>query len=107
VTITAAVSGPGEVTASVGDRSQVLAVDDGEVEVTLAAEPSPGVLVVPEGEPVDVVLAVDGRELHYLARVVDGQVQVIEPPVQIRHYQFPGHAPVDVDEDVSRRIRPT
>jgi hypothetical protein len=109
VTLTAAVTGPGEVTATVGDESQVLEVHDGEVEVTLAAEEAPGApdaLVVPAGEPVEVVLAIGDAELHYLARSMDGSVQVIEPPHQVRHYHFPGHAPVDASEDVSSRIRP-
>jgi hypothetical protein len=106
VTLTAEVFGLGEVKVTSGDESKVLEVDDGEVEVVLAADEVPGALVIPSGDPVDVVIGVEGHELHYLARTVDGEVQVIEPPIQIRHYHFPGHAPVDVDEDVSTRIRP-
>ena len=60
----------------------------------------------PRGDPVEVVIGVGDAELHYLARVVDGEVQVILPPMPIRHYHFPGHPPTDVVEDVSARIRP-
>lgn len=106
VALSARIIGPGEVTARVGDQEQVLPVTDGTVTVTLAAEPTEGALVVPEGRPVQVVIGVDDAELHYLARVVDGEVQVIEPPMPVRHYHFPGHAPTDVVEDVSARIGP-
>ncbi len=106
VTLAALVTGDGEVTASVGDDDQVLEVVDGKVQVTVAAAPTPGALVVPEGRPTDVVIGVDDYELHYLSRLVDGQVQVIEPPTPIRHYHFPGHPTADVIEDVWFRIRP-
>jgi hypothetical protein len=94
------------VTAAVGEDRQVLEVVDGKVQVTVAAEATPGALVVPEGGPVDVVIGFDDYELHYLARSVDGEVQVIEPPTPIRHYHFPGHPAADIIEDVGFRIRP-
>jgi hypothetical protein len=106
VELTARVVGLGEVTARVGDQEQVLPVVDGTVTATVAAAPTDGALVVPEGDPVEVVLAIGDAELHYLARAIDGEVQVILPPTPIRHYHFPGHAPTDVVEDVSARIRP-
>lgn len=106
VTLTAEVTDPGEVTAAVGEDRQVLEVVDGKVQVTVAAEATPGALVVPEGGPVDVVIEFDDYELHYLARSVDGEVQVIEPPTPIRHYHFPGHPAADIIEDVGFRIRP-
>lgn len=106
VTLEAEVFGPGTPYAGLeGDEEPVAAVD-GRIEVTLAAAPTTGALVVPEGEPVWVVLGIEDFELHYLARNVDGEVQVIEPPNPVRHYAFEGYDPVDVHEDVDVRITP-
>jgi hypothetical protein len=98
--------GPGTPTVEVDGERQPLPAAGGEQQVVLAAEPTAGAVVVPAGDPVVVVIGLDGYELHYLARSIDGEVQVIVPPTPIRHYHFPGHDPVDVIEDVSGRIGP-
>lgn len=106
VDLAAEVVGPGPTYTEVdGDRQPVEAVD-GRISLRLAAEPSPGARLVPEGGPVTVVLGIDGFELHYLARSVDGEVQVIEPPTFVRHYQFEGYPPQDVVEQIDIRIHP-
>ncbi len=105
VTLAADTSYPGKTYAGIDGEEEVVPADDGRIEVTLAAEDTPGAVTIPEGEPVWVVLGIDDFELHYLARNVDGQVQVIEPATPIRHYAFEGHDPTDVIEDVDVRIR--
>jgi hypothetical protein len=106
VDLAAQTFGPGEPYAGIDGDEQPVEAEDGRIEVTLAAVPTPGAVTVPAGDPVWVVLGIEDFELHYLARVVDGEVQVIEPPTPIRHYQFDGHDPVDVIEDTSVRIVP-
>lgn len=86
-----------------------LALDDGELRVSVTPEGGGGDVEVPAGPPVEVVLGVDGFELHWLARVDPndaGRVQVIDPPRQVRRYAFEGRRPVEVVEDVSAFIRP-
>ncbi|MCU1371175.1 MAG: hypothetical protein JWO77_2369 [Ilumatobacteraceae bacterium] len=96
--------GPGTPYAGIAGEEQPVLSEGGRVDITLAAEPTPGAITVPEGDPVWVVVGLEDFELHWLARTVDGEVQLIEPPTPVRHYHFEGHAPVDVIEDTSIRI---
>lgn len=104
VTLAADTHGPGTPYAGIDGEEEPVESDDGHIEVTLAATPTPGAITIPEGEPVWVVLGIEDFELHYLARSVDGEVQVIEPAKPVRHYEFEGHDPADVVEDVDVRI---
>lgn len=105
VTLAADTFYPGKTYAGLEGEEEPVASDAGRIEVTLAAEPTEGAITIPEGEPVWVVLGIDDFELHYLARTVAGEVQVIEPATPIRRYAFEGHAPEDVIEEVDVRIQ--
>jgi hypothetical protein len=106
VELAADVYGPGTPYAGLHGEEQPVEAVDGRIALTLAAEPTPGAVTIPEGDPVWVVLGIEDFELHYLARNVDGEVQVIEPPNPVRHYAFEGYDPVDVHEEVDVRITP-
>jgi hypothetical protein len=106
VDLAAQTFGAGEPYAGIDGAEEPVPADEGRVSVTLAAEDTPGAITVPASGPVWVVLGIEDFELHYLARVVDGEVQVIEPPTPIRHYHFEGHDPIDVIEDTTVRIVP-